>query len=95
MNYVYFYPILLVFFALVVFLIFKMEELKKKHTLDIEKLLLVIDELLLVQNKQKESIILSEKSENKLQTSRIIIDKKILDLQNELITKLSDHKLID
>ena len=72
-----------------------MEELKKKHTLDIEKLLLVIDELLLVQNKQKESIILSEKSENKLQTSRIIIDKKILDLQNELITKLSDHKLID
>ena len=91
MIYIYFYPILLVFFVFVLFLIFKLEKLKKKHTLEVEKLLLVIDELLVLQNKQKQTINLSEQSENKLQSSRIIIDKKILDLQGELIEKLSDN----
>ncbi len=95
MIYIYSSILSILCIILIVFYIYLFQKLKYKHKSEIKTSQLVIDELKQIQNKQKETIFLSEQSEIKLQSSRLNIDKELIDLQNELVSKLISNKLID
>ncbi len=70
-------------------------KIKAQHREEILNLNTIISELVSIQNKQSGAIQLSEELKIKLQNSRVVIDKKMLNLQNELIEKLVDNGLAD
>lgn len=92
--YFYFFTLVSIFVVSIVFLIFKIDKLKSEHVIEIHKLQLIIDELILVHDKQKNNVVLSEHAQTNLQKSRTILDEKILELQKELINELSINNLI-
>ncbi len=77
------------------FLFQENNKIKIQHRAEILNLKTIISELISIQNKQNGAIQLTEELRIKLQNSRVIIDKKMLNLQNELIEKLVNNGLID
>ena len=75
-------------------IVLQYNKMKNAHEIEISKLNAIIVELLTVQSQQNGAIKLSDDLKIKLQDSRVEIDKKLLNLQNELIEKLVDNNLV-
>lgn len=63
-------------------------KIKTKHKAEVASLNDIISELLLIQSKQNGKVLLSDGLLQKIHRSRVEIDKKLLNLQDELIKKL-------
>lgn len=92
--------IFLVIFSAVFLIVFyavhlKSNQIEKAHQQEVLQLKNIISELLLIQKQQNGALELSQQLKIKLQDSRVIIDNKMLNLQNELISKLVENNLID
>ena len=71
------------------------KKMNQQHRSEIVHLKNIISDLLLLQNQQNGAVKLSDDLKIKLHNSRVEIDKKLLNLQNELIEKLIDNRLAD
>ena len=69
--------------------------LKNKHQAEIDNLNAIISELLIIQSKHSSALQMSDDLLNRLKNSRVEIDKKLLNLQSELIEKLINNKLVE
>ena len=69
--------------------------LKTKHQAEIDNLNAIISELLIIQSKHSSALQLSDDLLMRLKNSRVEIDKKLLNLQNELIEKLVTNNLFE
>ena len=94
MDLLIFFVIIILTFLLIYFM-FKTIKIKKEHRKEVFKLQNIISELLFAQKNQSNALQLSDDLKLKLQSSREIIDKKMLDIQNELITKLVSNNLVE
>jgi hypothetical protein len=77
------------------FLFQENHKIKRQHRTEILNLNTIISELLSIQNQQNGAVQLSDDLKIKLQNSRVEIDKKLLNLQSELIEKLVINELLD
>lgn len=77
------------------FLFQENKKIKVQHQQEVLNLNTIISELISVQTQQNGALQLSEELKLKLLKSRVEIDKKLLNLQNELIVKLSTNGLAD
>ena len=87
--------IVVVFFGTFCFLFQKNYNLKTRHQAEIDNLNAIISELLFVQSKHSSALQLSDDLLIKLKKSRVEIDKKLLNLQNDLIEKLITNNLLN
>ena len=92
-----FFLIVVIAGLLVCFLIFfqNNQKMNRQHKKEIINLKNITSELLKLQNQHIGAVKLSDDLKIKLQNSRVEIDKKLLNLQGELIEKLVFNKLID
>ena len=92
-----FFLIVVIAGLLVCFLIFfqNNQKMNRQHKKEIINLKNIISNLLKLQNQHIGAVKLSDDLKVKLQNSRVEIDKKLLNLQGELIEKLVFNKLID
>ena len=77
------------------YLFIEIYNLKSQHRLEIAHLNGIISELLHVQSQREGALKLSDDLNCKLKNSRVEIDKKLLNLQGELIEKLVNNNLIN
>ena len=77
------------------FLFQENKKMKAKHQQEVLNLKTIISELVSIQTQQNGAIQLSEELKLRLLKSRVEIDKKLLNLQNQLIVKLSTNGLAD
>ena len=71
------------------------KRIKQYHHLEILNLYKIIEDLQNAQNKQNSIVQICDELNKKLYNSRGEIDKKMLNLQRELIDKLVNNGLID
>ena len=71
------------------------KRIKKHHQLQILNLYKIIEDLQYAQNKQNSIVQICDELNKKLYNSRGEIDKKMLNLQRDLIDKLVNNGLID
>ena len=69
--------------------------LKNKYQAEIDNLNAIISELLIIPSKHSSALQMSDDLLNRLKNSRVEIDKKLLNLQSELIEKLINNKLVE
>ena len=85
---------ILLFFGIFCYLFLEIYNLKSQHRLEIANLNGIISELLHVQSQREGALKLSDDLNGILKNSRVEIDKKLLNLQGELIEKLVNNNLI-
>ena len=91
-----FLVVLIVFLVVAFYFLFQEnKKIKVQHQQEVLNLNTIISELIFVQTQQNGALQLSEELKLKLLKSRVEIDKKLLNLQNELIVKLSTNGLAD
>ena len=89
------FSIVVILSLLLLFFIVENINIKKHHENEVVNLKSIITDLLFAQNQQKNALQLSDELKIKLQTSRVVIDEKMISLQNDLISKLIDNNLVE
>lgn len=89
------FSIVVILSLLLLFFIVENIKIKKHHENEVVNLKSIITDLLFAQNQQKNALQLSDELKIKLQTSRVVIDEKMISLQNDLISKLIDNNLVE
>ena len=87
--------VMLFLFGAFCYLFQKNYNLKTNHQVEIDNLNVIISELLIMQSKYSSAIQLSDDLLFRLKNARIEIDKKLINLQSDLISKLIDSKFND
>lgn len=81
--------------AVFVFFLLENRKIKISHQNEVARLKALITELLQIQSQQQGALQLSDELKFKLQQSRVEIDKKLINLQGELIEIVAINGLAD
>lgn len=92
---IFFVVIVLVLFGTFCYMFQNNYNLKNKHQVEIDNLNAIISELLIIQSKHSSALQLSDNLLIRLKNSRVEIDKKLLNLQSDLIEKLATNNLLN